>query len=76
VDAAAPGAASSGKSHSFRIEEEATAAVGILAFQGRDLRVRFDRDAPPSNEATAAADRIRSKDAVCSVSRGWIEASF
>ncbi|HEB91732.1 MAG TPA: hypothetical protein ENI85_19310 [Deltaproteobacteria bacterium] len=37
---------------------EATTAVGVLAFQGRDLRAHFDWDAPPVRSATTVVARI------------------
>lgn len=52
----------SGDSQASRIDREATTAVEPLTFQGRDLRVHFDWNAPPECEPTAAADRALSNE--------------
>jgi hypothetical protein len=46
----------SGDNQASRIDREATTAVEPLTFQGRDLRVHFDWNAPLELEATAAVD--------------------
>ena len=41
-----------------------TTAVGMLGFQGRDLRVLFDSDAPPVCCSTAVVDHTPSLELV------------